>query len=134
MKYKAMLLSLFFFSRHFADMNLPPKKTRNRRPYLVPVSASSFRGLPNILPAVYVSTPVPANDRRLFRCVRHLSQIRLHIHPAGSTLITAVGRTGEWEGKVEVIKARRNLARRRLHSSPTTARLYRHTGTLMAKR
>ena len=114
MKYTAMLLSLslIFLAGPFAGQELAAEANKKSQTISRAGSQTSVKG-----PAEYFTGNVridplfPANDSAHFSgayvTFEPGARSAWHIHPKGQhLLVTAgVGRTGEWEGKVEEIKA-----------------------------
>jgi quercetin dioxygenase-like cupin family protein len=114
MKYIAMLLSLslLFLAGAFAGQELASEANKNLQTISRAGSQPSVKG-----PVEYFTGDVridplfPANDSAPFFgayvTFEPGARSAWHIHPTGQhLLVTAgVGRTGEWEGKVEEIKA-----------------------------
>lgn len=114
MKYTAMLLSLFLFvtAGVFAGQALAAEANRSSQTITRAGSQASVNGSADYFTGnVRVDPLFPAKDAAPFSgayvTFEPGARSFWHIHPTGQhLLVTAgVGRTGEWEGKVEEIKA-----------------------------
>lgn len=114
MKYTAMLLSLFLFvsAGVFAGQALGAETNRSSQTITRAGSQASVNGSADYFTGnVRVDPLFPAKDAAPFSgayvTFEPGARSFWHIHPTGQhLLVTAgVGRTGEWEGKVEEIKA-----------------------------
>lgn len=114
MKYTAMLLSLslIFLAGPFAEQELAAEADKKSQTISRAGSQPSVKGSSEYFTGnVRVDPLFPAKDAAPFSgayvTFEPGARSAWHIHPAGQhLLVTAgVGRTGEWEGKVEEIKA-----------------------------